>query len=147
MIASRLVNLIETHSEKLAESLMKQFESYEDLKDFRKVPPGELRQRAYDVYRHLGEWLLSKTEEDIATRYQEIGARRAAQGVSMSSVILALHATKEHLWNFILREGWVDRHAELCDELELLQRVELFFDRATYFAARGYEHSRPARAA
>ena len=77
----------------------------------------------------------------------QIGARRASQGVAISSVILALDATKEHLWEYVVREGLVDRHVELCEELDLLQRVELFFDRATYYAARGHEKHRPARAA
>ncbi len=147
MFAPRLVNLIETHSEKLAESLVHKFETSEKLGDYRKVPPPEMRQRAYDVYHNLSDWLLTKTEEEIEKRYMEVGARRAAQGVSMSSVIFALSLTKEHLWDYVRREALVDRHVELCQELELLQLVEQFFDRAIYYTARGYERSRAARAA
>lgn len=147
MIATRLVNLIETHAERLAESLLGKLHTMEELEDYRRLPPHEIRQRAFDIYRHLTEWLLSRTDQEIETRFREIGARRAAQGIALSSVILALHVTKEHLWEYIRREGLVDRHVELCQEIELLQQIELFFDRATYFASRGYETYRPARAA
>jgi len=43
------------------------------------VPESELTEKVYDVYRHLGDWLLGKTEADIEGRYLEVGARRAAQ--------------------------------------------------------------------
>ncbi len=147
MIATRLVNLIETHAEKLATSLLRKLETMEELEDYRKLTPHEIQQRAFDIYHHMSEWLLRKTDADIEARFMEIGARRATQGIALSSVILALHVTKEHLWEYIRREGLVDRHVELCQEIELLQQVELFFDRATYYASRGYEKSRPARAA
>jgi hypothetical protein len=106
-----------------------------------------VRRRATEIYEHLSDWLLSRTEEEVEKRFTEIGLRRAAQGVALSSLVWALCITKEHLWEWVRREGLVDRHIDLCEELELMQLVEHFFDRATYYAARGYEKSRPARAA
>jgi len=142
MFASRLVNLIETHADKLADSLARKIENNEALEDYRKLSPQEVRQHAFEIYRHLSDWLLSRTDSQIAVRFQELGTRRAMQGVALSSLLLALHVTKEHLWEFIQREGQVDRHVELCDEVDLMQRVEFFFDRATYFAACAYEKRR-----
>ncbi len=34
----------------------------------------------------------------------------------------------------------MDRAVEIMGELELLQMLEMFFDRAIYYAAVGYEH-------
>ncbi len=148
MIAPRLVRLIETHSEQLAQALLKKVQNSPRLSDFhRKVPPHELRQRAYEIYRNLEDWLLAKTEEDVEHRYTAIGARRAAQGVPLSQLILAIVTVKEHLWEFLLREGMADRPVELYQQLELLQLVDQFFDRAVCCAARGYEQARMARAA
>lgn len=139
MIASRLVRLIESHSDSLATSLMHKFLHSEALADLRKVPPGELRQRVYEVYHDLSEWLLHRTEEDIERCYTEIGARRAAQQVPLSVLVAALQAVKQHLWEYIRREAVVSGQLELHQEFELLQLVDHFFDRAIYYAARGHE--------
>lgn len=147
MIATRLVRLIEEHSDDLAHGLMARLDRDPRLAELRRVPAAELRQRVYEVYRHMSDWLLNKTESEIEARYTAIGARRAIQGVPLSQVIFALHAVKEYLWEFLQREGLVERHVELFQEIELLRLVERFFDRAIYFAARGYEQAEKARAA
>jgi hypothetical protein len=99
----------------------------------------ELKERVYEIYRHLGEWLLGKNELDIEHRYREIGARRARQKVPLSEVVQAIVLTKENLWEFLKSEAVMDRAVEIMGELELLQMLEMFFDRAIYFAAVGYE--------
>jgi len=147
MIALRLVRLIETHSDQLARGLMEKLLRCERVADMRKVPAAELEQRVYEIYRNLSDWLLTKTDRDIERRYTAIGARRAAQGVALSNVLYAIVATKEHLWEFLGREGRVDRPVELFQELELFQLVDQFFDRALYFTACGYERARVAQAA
>ena len=102
-------------------------------------PPIELRERVYEIYRHLGEWLLGKNELDIEHRYREIGARRAQQKVPLSEVVQAIVLVKENLWDFLKSEAVMDRAIEIMGELELLQMLEMFFDRAIYYAAVGYE--------
>jgi len=136
----RLVRLIETHSEQLARGLQERIENSERCSEFvQKVPADELKQRVYEVYHHLGEWLLKKTEFDVETRYRLIGERRYEQGVSLSQVLFVIVATKEHLWEYVSKETLADRPVELFQELELFQLVEQFFDRALYFASLGYE--------
>ena len=136
----RLVRLIETHSDQLARGLLERIENSERCREFvHKVPAEELRQRVYEIYHNLGQWLLKKTERDVEQRYMAIGERRASQGVSLSQVIFAIVATKEHLWEYVTEEALADRPVELFQELELFQLVEQFFDRAVYFAAFGFE--------
>jgi len=43
-----------------------------------------VRERVYEIYRHLGDWLLGKNQSDIEQRYREIGARRARQKVPLA---------------------------------------------------------------
>jgi hypothetical protein len=147
MLAYRLVRLIETHSEQLAGSLFHKLQDSDKTTDFRKVPPDEFRQRVCEVYQHLGEWLLGKTEADIERRYREIGRRRAAQGVPLSQLIWAIALTKENLLQFLNRETAGEKPIEILGELEILELLEQFFDRAIYYAALGYERSRAAHAA
>jgi hypothetical protein len=147
MLLYRLVRLIETHSQALAASLLTRVQESDQTRDFSKVPPEELKSRVYEIYRHLGDWLLGKTEFDIEKRYLEIGARRARQGVPFSQVAMTIAMTKENLWEFLKKESPMDRPVDVFGELELLQLLEQFFDHAIYYAALGHERELAAHAA
>jgi hypothetical protein len=139
MFSYRLVRLIETHAEDLARGAEERVQTSSQLNHFRGLPAHELRERVYEIYRHLGEWLLGKNELDIEHRYREIGVRRAQQNVPLSEVIAAIVLVKENLWEFLKSEAVSDRAVEIMGELELLQMLEMFFDRAIYCAAVGHE--------
>ena len=68
MLAYRLVRLIETLSDGLAASLLKRVQNSEFTRDYRNVPQADLEERVHEVYRHLGDWLLGKSEFDIKER-------------------------------------------------------------------------------
>ena len=148
LLAYRLVRLIEAHSDQLARNLLENVKDSDKTSSYiTHVPQEELRSRVSEVYKNLGEWLLGKTEADVQRRYEEIGARRAVQGVPLTQLISALVLTKDTLWEYLLREAVVERPVEVFGELELLQLLDQFFDRAIYYAAAGYEHATAAHAA
>ena len=139
MMLYRLVRLIETHSQALAACLLDQVQNSELTQSYQNVPPEELQERVYEIYRHLGEWLMGKDEVQLEQRYLEIGARRARQRVPLSEVVWVIVLTKENLWEFVKKESVLERPVEVFGELEMLQLLEQFFDRAIYYAAVGYE--------
>jgi hypothetical protein len=141
MMLYRLVRLIETHSQSLAESLLDRVQNSEFTRSFQNVPSAELQERVYEIYRHLGEWLIGKDECHLEQRYLQIGARRASQGVPVSELIWVIVLTKENLWEFIQKEAVLERPVEVFGELEMLQLLEQFFDRAIYYASVGYEQA------
>jgi hypothetical protein len=141
MLLYRLVRLIETHSQALAASLLLRVQESEHTQAYQNVPPEELKTRVYEIYRHLGDWLLGKTEFDIEKRYQEIGAARAQQHVPFSQLAMVIIMTKENLWDFLRKESILDRPVEVFGELEMLQMLEQFFDHAIFYAAMGYERA------
>jgi hypothetical protein len=141
MLATRLVHLIEQHADQLSHRLIGKLENDPHCSELRKVPVEELRARSYEVYRHLADWLIRKTEHDLQQAYLEIGARRARQGVAFSHVLYALTATKAELWEFLQDEGIVTKPIELFGEMELFRLLDQFFDRALYYAASGYEQA------
>ena len=75
-------------------------------------------------------------EEDVVK-----GARRQEQGVALADLCWAIQLTKEHLWEFLEREGIYGGAHEIFGELELLQLLERFFDHAIFYAALGYERA------
>lgn len=145
LLAYHLVRLIENHADDLANGLSQQVQSSPRTVDFRRlVPAPDLKLRVYEIYRDLGDWLLKRTEGDIERRYREIGTRRAMQGVPFSQLAYAIILTKENLWNFLLKNAGVDRTIEVYGELELLQQLAYFFDRAISYAAAGHEYAEKA---
>ncbi len=143
MFAVRLVQLIETHADALSEGLAQKLRTAPKCHELlQKVPADELKRRSHEIYRHLGEWLTTKTESDIEERYVGLGMRRARQGVSFSTFLWAVTSTKEYLWEFLEREGLLEEPLELIGELGLLHSLELFFDRVLYYASIGYERER-----
>jgi hypothetical protein len=120
MITYRFVRLIEDHSDALASGLLHNVQQSTHTEAYRQVPSDELKQRVYEIYRHL---------------YAEIGARRAQQGVPLSQLIWAIVLTKHNLWEFILDESYPDRPVEILGKQELLQLLDQFFDRSLHAAA------------
>jgi len=142
MLTHRLVRLIEAHSEALASELLEKVQQSEYTRSFSRVPAEELRRRVCEIYQHLGEWLLARTDSDLERRYREIGARRFRQRVPLAELIWAIILAKQTLWEFLSWESVPDRLAEVFGELELLKLLGNFFDRAVHWASLGYEDAR-----
>lgn len=140
MIALRFVRLIESHSDLLAENLLRQLQFSPRSADLRKVPEAEIRERVYAIYRNLSDWLLNKTDADVKHTYTHLGYRRAAQGVSMSALCWSIMMTEENLWDFLERQGLRESALDILGNLELLRMLDQFYDRAIYYAIVGYEN-------
>jgi len=97
MIALRLVRLMENHSEELSEGLLHKFEESPRTQDFSRVPREELRERVHEILKHLGEWLLQKKENDIESRYREIGARRGPKRLAFRLLLGYCADQRTHL--------------------------------------------------
>ncbi|HKF06834.1 MAG TPA: hypothetical protein VKB49_31235 [Candidatus Sulfotelmatobacter sp.] len=141
MLAMRLVRLIEAHSEALSQGLAEQIRKSDRTTDFRKIPRNELRLAAIEVYRNLGEWLLQKTEADIAERFRAVAARRAAEGIRLHQFAWAIMLSRDHLLQFLRHEGFADNIIALHGEMELQRMLNQFFDRSLYYALQGYEEA------
>lgn len=146
MLSLRLIRLLDTHSESLAETLLERILTSEECADMHKVPRDELAVRAREIYHNLSDWLSNGTEWEMARRYVALGAERASQGVPLSHFIWAIGLTKKTLFEFLEREGLSDNPIELYGSLELLIILDRFFDSAIYYATVGYERYHARRA-
>jgi len=147
MLAYKLVRLIEHHSDALAATLVEKVHSSELTRSYCHVPPEDLKGKVGEIYAHLGEWLLGKDSFNIEQRYEEIGAKRVHQGVPICELIWVIILTKENLWEFLQKESSPERPVEAFGELEMLQLLDQFFDRAIYYASVGYERALAAQEA
>ncbi len=147
MITRKLVNLIEGHCDDLAKVLAERLHRSSRTAGFLVIPREELVHSTRDLYRNLGEWLLSKTEDDIENRFTNVGKRRLTQNVPLDDVVWGIILSKETLWGYLRREAIADRALDLFNELEFMQLLDGFFDRAVFYAVRGYEQAKSSKAA
>ncbi len=139
MLAVRLVRLIESHSDDIADGVLNKFRGSPRTSDLRNIPAQELRQRTLEILRHLSEWLLCKAEDEIENRYQRMGKARAAQNVSFADFCWSMIFTKEQIWDFVQQHGYLQSPLEIYGEMELLRLLDRFFERAICYGAEGYQ--------
>jgi hypothetical protein len=72
---ARLIRLIETHSDQIARNLVTKIHNSPRTSDLQKIPESETAAAIEELLQHLSEWLLTKTDTDIANRYCEIAVR------------------------------------------------------------------------
>jgi ADP-ribose pyrophosphatase YjhB (NUDIX family) len=118
----------------------------EDVRSNRSTPTfhdfdqDALYRRVFLVISHFGQWLEGSYHgQDIITYYTSLGKERRIEGFSLSEVVSALSLTKKHIWEFALsRETW-SRTIDIYMVLEFAKRISIFFDRAVYYVAKGYD--------
>jgi hypothetical protein len=137
LLAYRLVKLIENHSAGLSRSLQARYRQCGKCSSYANVSNRELADTVYEVYHHLGEWLMGKTEADIEARYLAIGAQR----VPVSEVVWMIWLVRENLWEYLQKHAELERPAEIFGELELLEMLDKFFHLAIYYATLGHERA------
>jgi len=87
----RLVRLIEAHADWRSHSLSRRLEKDPHCAEL----SSELNAGSYEIFSHLTDWLLYKTENKLAGAYTEIGLRRAEQGIVFRHTLCSITATKE----------------------------------------------------
>jgi hypothetical protein len=113
------------------EASLTTYHSHDDIK---------LSERAYRVFSQLGKWISRETtREDVARDYMALGAQRREEGFALSEIIRALILIRRNLWRKVMDEGLLDTSYDLYQAIELNDRVTLFFDRAIFYTALGYE--------
>ncbi len=139
-ISDQLVKLIERSADDLSKRWVEDVQSRPELNTYHGFDSAELYRRAHNVYSQLGKWISRETSKaDVERYYKAMGARRKREGFEISEVIQALIITRRLIWLKVLAEGVLDTALDLHKAVELNNRAVLFFDRAIYVMAKGYE--------
>lgn len=150
MLNRRLLELIETHADGLTQEALKDLSSNPRTPSFRRVATNELQARVFAAYHNLGKWITDRSEDAVRMEYERWGATRRREGIPLSEIVYALIIIKHHLRRYVRDHALVDFSGDrvipgdligvqLYSIQELNDTVELFFDRAMYHLARGYE--------
>jgi len=139
MVSGKLIQLIETHQEQIAASVIHEIRHHPDLVHLRKLPDAELRERGLQILENLDHWLGAGHEAEIAHRYEALGKARFEESIPLHESVRALAITKDKMIDFVSEQGLTKTSMELYAEEELERRMGRFFDALIIHMVRGYE--------
>jgi hypothetical protein len=141
MLYEKFIRLVEDHAETLTKEWIKEIKSNPSTVGYRKVDEAILGVRVFDVYRRLGEWVMNADPNDpkTAEHFIKLGRERASEKLKNSEVIYALILARVVLWRYIVNQGVINSSIDLHQSLQFYQKVNNFFDKATYYVAVGFE--------
>jgi len=109
-------------------------------KTYRSLDEAKLYGSVYEIYSEFNHFMSEETDREAIERvYTALGRQRREEGFSLSEVIQALIIARRHVWLLVDSEGFLDTALDLRNAIDLVNRSILFFDRAIYFTAVGYE--------
>ena len=139
MLSSKLIRLIEDHWEDLAVKCIRMLREHPGLDQFRKLPESALQDWGRVLLKNLGEWLISKKDEEVGRFYEGVGRARYRELVPLHESVLALHLLKDTVVDYVRDRGFAQSSVDLYAEEELEHRLGLFFDTLVYHMVKGYE--------
>ena len=141
-VSRRLVDLIERSADELTTSYVQAIRRDPRMPSYQGFDQREIYKRAYLVYSQLGKWISRETtKEEVRNYWRALGRQRRREGFPLSEIVLSLCHIRRLLWEKVQSAGLLDTALDLYQAMDLHQRVVVFFDRAAYHAALGYEEN------
>jgi len=142
MLSDALVGVIRDHAGEIADRWLTEVQSNPTTPSYRHADPVELQRNAVRALSQFSQWLRGDSaEEEIRTFYRAIGAQRRADSFGLHEVLSSLMLLRKQVWMHARQHGLWRRALEVYRVLELDRRLVLFFDRAMYHTAKGYEEA------
>jgi hypothetical protein len=138
MVSRKLITIIQDHSSTLAHQWFEKVQDSPTTPTYQTFDEKALIERVQNVYANLEKW-LEEDPSQVERYFTELGAERSQEGFKLSEVLSALSIAKRILWEYVMSQGLLDTALDLYQILELVNRVRLFFDKAAYSIAVGYE--------
>jgi 8-oxo-dGTP diphosphatase len=140
LLSDALVAFIRDHSDEVTQNWLAEVQSSPTTTSYRKVDPDQLRERIPELLSQFGRWLEGdEADQGVRALYRAIGQERKAQGFALHEVLSALTLLRKHMWTYARNHGVVKRPIDVYRVMELNRRIVLFFDKALYHTARGFE--------
>jgi hypothetical protein len=139
LISDKLVEVIEKHSKVIVKRWSNRLVADPTTSSYTQKNIGYVQSKAQALLEHLGKWVSYDTSKaDVGKIYAKEGMDLFNMGIPLCEVIRALYTLRRTLWLFVENESLFESALQLHQMKELSDRVILFFDRAEYYAIRGY---------
>jgi hypothetical protein len=141
MLSGKLIRLIETHCDEITRRALRQVHEDSEIREIRKLPDSELRDRWQMVLRNLGHWLAAGKGAKLIRQYEELGRTRFEERVPLHETVRVLHILRNEMVDFLQEQGLVETTVDVYAEEEMERRVTRFFDDLVFHFVRGYEEA------
>jgi 8-oxo-dGTP diphosphatase len=140
MLSDALLGVIKDHADDIARTWVDDVRENASTPAYKTVDQEALFEVASNVLSQFGRWLCGdEADREVSEYYFQIGRERRTQGFTAHEVLSAFTLLKKHLWTFARNHGIWERPIDVYRVLELNRRIAVFFDKAVYHAARGFE--------
>ena len=141
-LSDKLIRLIEKNAEIIANHWLEDVRTNKSTPAYKNFDPRKSFYRNKQILAQFGKWLGGHHKDiDIKKYYRKLGKERQNEGFALSEVISALSLTRKHIWQFALSQRVWTKAIDVYMYLELERRMMIFFDKATFYMAKGYEKS------
>ena len=141
MLSRRLIEMIEKHSDEIAQQVLDEARKDKILRRYHELPDALVRSRFENVAVHLSQWLGKSDEPTLARHFEALGRERFEEQVPLYEVIHAAQIFKRRLLEYTREHCFESTPIEVHAELELERLLGAFFDRIVFHIARGYEEA------
>lgn len=139
-LSDKLIRIIEQNTDVISLRWLEDVRTNKSTPNYARFSPEASVTRNRIVIEQFGKWLGGNySGEDIRNFYRQLGADRKREGFGISEVISALSLTRKHIWEFALSQHMWTKTIDIFMTLEIERRMMLFFDKAAYHVAKGYE--------
>lgn len=140
LLSDSLVEVIEKNAAIITKRWMEEALVHPSTAGYRHFDQTRLCEEIGRILSQFRHWLGGNyADDEIRDYYTAFGKESRARGVSLSHVLSALSLVKKHLWEFALAQGMWRKTLDIYMTLELDRRIVIFFDKAAFYTARGYE--------
>lgn len=139
MLSDALVALIQDRADEVAGLWLLDVRTSPTTQSYQTFDPEQLIERATLAISQFGRWLKgAEPPDEVKAFYRILAKERAAQGFQVHELLSSIALMKKRLWAFVCSQGVWDQPIDAYRALEFSRRVAVFFDRATYHAAREF---------
>jgi hypothetical protein len=139
-LSDKLLKFIESNAEVIVKRWLQDVQTNPSTPTYKKFNPKTSFSRNKMVVSQYSKWLGEEySSKELRDFYTQLGADRKKEGFALSEVISALSLTRKHIWEFALSHNIWNKTIDIYMTLELERRMMLFFDKASYYVAKGYE--------
>ena len=139
-LTRRLVNVIIKNKGKIIEQWLEDVAVNPSTTEYHKMDRVILYNICDRILSQLTLWLGGMDDVDkLRSFYTKLGRERKKSGFKISGALSALSLIRKHIWTFALAQDALQKNLGLLMTFELMRRMTIFFDLATFYLTRGHE--------
>jgi hypothetical protein len=139
-LSDQLVSVIASSAGDIARLWIKDATTHRSTTGYHDFDHSRLYRGVQNILSRFNQWLGGYFDDsDIQDFFTRLGKGSKREGFMLSEVLSALSLIKKHLWEFALSCGMWQNTLDIYRALELDRRIVIFFDKAAFYTAKGYE--------